>query len=458
MDKSRERLAAYAADLTYEDLTPEAIRGVKRSVVDSIGCALGAFQAEPVAAVRRLASRVSAAAPATVIGTAVRTSPEWAAFANGAMIRYSDFSDDYFGGSGDTGPHPSDNIGGILAAAESTGADGKALVLGLAIAYEACGQMVDCTALRVRGWDHPLFHSIATALGAGKVLGLSRTQLGNALSLAVAPNVCLFQTRLGDISNWKGLAGPNGSRNGVFAALLASEGISGPPEPFEGRAGLMKQLDNWFELGQFGGAGTPFKVEGTFFKYLPLRYEMQLPVWIAFELRGKVDRKDIEAISVYLEKRCAVSRSENPAHWDPKSRETADHSGPYLIAAALVDGEITHRTFTPERYRDPAILALVQKISLKEDKAYTAVFPRTFECRFEVTLKSGNVITLHKANPKGHPGNPMSDDEIAQKFLKQAEDVLPGAQARALLGQLWELEKLRDIEALLALARVPPGR
>lgn len=455
MDKTTEKFVTYASDLSYADLTAGAIHSVKRSIVDSMGCAIGSFHAEPLKAIRTLASQVIAARPATVIGTQIKSSSELAAFVNGAMIRYADFSDDYFGGSGDTGPHPSDNIGGILAATESAGADGKSLVLGIAIAYEACGQLVDQTALGARGWDYPIFHSIATVLGAGKILGLSRKQLSNALSLAIVPNVCLNQTRYGDISNWKGFRGPNGSRNGLFAILLAKEGITGPAEPFEGKAGLMKQLNNPFELGTFGGKGTSFKIEGTFFKSLPIRYTVQLPVWVALELRDKVRLQDIESIVVYVENRSIVTRASKPEFWDPKTVETANYSSPYLIGAALIDGKITSETFTPERYRDPTILALIQKIRLEEDKEYTAAFPRTFLCRFEVTLNSRKVIIISKTNPKGHPANPMSDREIEEKFLDQVEAVLPTKQSRALLDTLWELDELNDMSKLFSLMLVP---
>lgn len=458
MDKTTERFATYAADLRYSELTPQAIHAVKRSVLDSIGCALGAFNAGPVKALRALASRVSSTTPATVIGTQIRTSPEWAALASGAMIRYSDFSDDYFGGMGDTAPHPSDNIGGLLAAAESTGVDGATLVLGIALAYEACGQLADHATLRSHGWDHPLLHSISTALGAGKVMGLSRDQLGNALGLAIVPHVCLFETRLGDISNWKGLAGPNGSRNGLFAAMLAEQGITGPPKPFEGKAGFMKQLDNPFTLGAMGSAHTGYKVEGTFFKYIPVRYEMQLPIWVALELRKQVKPEDIESICVFVEKRTVNSRADHPECWNPMSRETADHSGPYLIGAALVDGGITAKSFTPERYRDPTILGLIQKIRMEEDKNYTASFPATFDCRFEVTLKSGKAVTIHQQNPKGHPANAMSDSELEEKFLRQVDSVILKKQAHALLDQLWELEKLGDIRALFSLMQVADAK
>lgn len=455
LDKTTEKFVSFASDLNYADLTAEAIHAVKRSVVDSIGCALGAFHARPVQAVRNLVSQVTAARPATVIGTTIRSSPELAAFASGSMIRYSDFSDDYFGGSGDYGPHPSDNIGGILAATEAVGADARDLILGIAIAYEACGKIVDHTALRGGGWDYSVLHAIATSLGAGKVLGLSREQLGNALALAIVPNICLYETRRGEITNWKGFAGPNASRNGLFAAMLAQAGITGPAEPFEGKAGFMNQLGNRFELGALGGKGTAFKVEGTFFKYLPVKYDVQLSIWVALELRRRVKIEDVESICVHVVRRFVVSRAEHPAYWDPQTRETADHSNPYLIGAALVDGEITPRTFTPERYRDPALLAVVRKIRMEEDKSYTAAFPRTFNCRFEATLKSGDRVTVHQTNPRGHPSNPMTDREIEEKFLRQTAGVLPETQSRALLDQLWNLEKVDDLQKLLHLMLVP---
>ena len=450
----------YVSDLGYADLTRSAIHAVKRSVVDAIGCAVGAFHAGPIVAARAIASQVTAANPATIIGTRIKSSPELAAFANGAMIRYSDFSDDYFGGNGETGPHPSDNIGAILAASEAAGADSKTLILGIALVYEICGQIVDQSRLqardRGRGWDYPIIHAIATSLAASKVWGLSREQMGNALALAVVPNICLNETRYGDLSNWKAFAGPNGSRNGLFATVIAKAGITGPEKPFEGKYGYMKQLNDPFELGTFGGRGTAFKVEGTYFKYLPVRYTIQLALWVAFELRSKIKLSDVESICVYLEDGSSrvVAPSDSPEYWNPMSRETADHSFPYLIGAALVDGEITDRTFTPERYRDPVILALIQKVRLDTDLSYKND-PRTFNCRMEATLKSGEVVAVHQINPKGHPANPMSDREIEDKFLKQVDVVLPRNQSRALLDQLWNLEQLGNFEQLFALMRVP---
>ena len=465
MDKTREKLVSYAAGLSYADLTPKAVHAVKRSILDSIGCALGAFNATSAVAARSLAAQMSSVRPATVIGTRIRSSPEHAAFANGAMIRYADYNDDYFGGTGMFGPHPSDNIASVLAAAESAGADAKTLILGVAIAYEVCCQLVDHTHLHEKGavlrkWDYPILHAIATSLGAAKVLSLTAEQMANAVSLAIVPNICLNQTRYGELSNWKSLAGPNACRNGLFATLAAQAGITGPGEPFEGKAGYMNILPDHFELAcAFGGGDVPFKIERTFVKFLPVRYGCQLPIWVAFELRNKIKLQDVEAIRVYIEDRPhrVVDRADEPEYWNPMSRETADHSFPYLVGAALVDGKIDARTFTPERFRDPAILAVVQKIRLAGDPTYNND-PFTYDCRIEATLKSGAVVTVHQRNPKGHPGNPASDADLEEKFLKQVAPVLPRKRSRALLDRLWALEELDDLKQLYPLMRVRASR
>ena len=456
MDAPADKFVSYAAGLSYDDLTAQAIHGAKRSIVDSIGCALGAFDAEPVKAVRALAQKITATNPATLIGTRIRSSPEQAGFVNGTMIRYLDFSDDYFGShSLQAGPHPSDNIGSLLAATESMRGNGRTMILGTVIAYEVCAQLVDHITLGSKGWDYPVMHSAATSLGAGKVLGLTKEQLHSALGLALVANICLRETRKGELCVWKGLAGPNGSRAGLMAAQLAQAGITGPAQPFEGTAGFMKQLDTPFKLGDLGGnGGVPYKIEGVYFKYLPVVYSIQLPVFTAFELRQKLKLDDVESIVVYADSHLAYNDIFSPARWDPKTRETADHSGPYLLGAALVDGEITEETMTPRRFRDPTILALMKKISVKEDPVYTAARSHTHHCRIEATLKSGKVVAAHQINPKGHPANPMSDQELEAKFLQQVGERLPAAQARKLLDALWNLEKSENLETLLAATEV----
>ncbi len=447
---------SFVTQVTPDDVTGAAWAAAKRCLVDAVGCGLAGAQTDVIEALRGIASTATSSRPATLFGTTIQTTPDLAAFVNGSSIRCLDFNDDYFGtdesnAHGDTGPHPSDNLGGVLAAAQIAGATGAETLLGIVIAYEVCGQLVDEVVIRGNGWDHPIFHSIATAAAASRLLGLPQEKVANALRLAVVPNICLYQTRVGSISNWKGLAGPNGSRNGLFAALLAEAGITGPEMAFEGARGFMRQLEHQFALGPFGGPDHQFRVENTYFKHLPLRYEMQLPVQMALELRETVDALDIASMRVYMESKSVVARGAEPALWKPPNRETADHSGPYLIAASLLDGAITHDTFEPERFEAADVLAVTDTIELIEDPAYSASFPWQMACRFEVRLKDGQELTLVGVNPKGHPLKPMTDEEFAVKFLGQTESLLGEQQATELLHTLRSLEAESSLDRVFGL-------
>lgn len=455
MDKTTATLAGYAASLQWADLTPQAIHAARRCILDSVGCALGAFEEPGIVALRRMAGRVSAGQPATVLGTGLRTAVEQAAFVNGSMVRYLDFSDDYFGGNGrQAGPHPSDNIGSVLAVADALNLDGKALLLGTVLAYEACNQLVDHTLLHARGWDYTIFHAAASALATGRLLGLDVAGLANALGIAVVSNVSMWQTRSGELSEWKSLAGPHASRNGLVAAQLACEGIAGPPEAFEGKFGYMKQFDGRFTLPPLGGNGVPFKIERTYFKYMPVMYSAQLPIWAALELRKKVAIADIAQLVVHGYDYMLSTGAYTPERCNPTTRETADHSSPYLIGAALVDGAITEETFTPRRYRDPVILKLISNLVAVEDPACTADYPRHIRLRLEAKLRSGGSVVVDMADPRGHPENPMTDAELGDKFMGLVVPRLEEARARRLQDALWQLEALPQVADLMALARV----
>src|SRR5688572_32103246 len=221
------RLAQYARSLRYGDLSPAVVHEVKRRVLDSIGCAMSAFHAPPCRIARRLAQSVKVTDGATVWGTTHRTLPDLATFANGALVRYLDFNDTYLS---QEPAHPSDNIAAVLAVAESTHASGKQAIEAIALAYEIQCRLCDAAALRPRGWDHVTYGPFSSALAAAKVLKLSQTQTVQAVNLAGVANVALRQTRVGDLSMWKACAFSNATRNGVFAAVLAQQGMTGPSQ------------------------------------------------------------------------------------------------------------------------------------------------------------------------------------------------------------------------------------
>src|SRR5919197_3606497 len=223
MDNIAEYLSHYTAALAFEDLPAEVVHQAKRLLVDTLGCAIGGYANEPSKIARALAGDVSSRQPATVLGSGQQTSLDLATFANGVMIRYLDFNDGYT--SKESG-HPSDAIAAVLSPAEVVHGSGKAVITATVLAYEVFCRLCDAVCVRDRGFDHVTLGVIASTLGAAKALGLSREQIMQALNLSLTANLALYQTRIGDVSLWKGCAFANTSRNAVFAVLLACKGLT----------------------------------------------------------------------------------------------------------------------------------------------------------------------------------------------------------------------------------------
>ena len=440
MDKTEERLTSFVASLRFRDIEPPVLHAVKRRFIDTIGCALGAFHVETSRIARNIASRVESSAKAGVIGTRAKTSPDLAAFANTAMIRCLDLNDDYFGKDG---PHPSDTIGAVLAVGDSTHADGKTVVNAIAVAYEVLCSFADAVGLRERGWDYVTFTALAAALGAGKVLNLPEEKLRHCLSLAAVCNSALGQTRLGELSMWKGLASANACRNGVFASMLAADGVTGPGFCFEGKNGLISQVTGPLELSGLGK--QPLRAGIVYLKSWPVFYSAQASVQAALALRKIVSPREIKSVTVESYKRLLGRGATDPEKWTPKSRETADHSVPFCVAVALLDGDITAATFDSQRFLDPEVIELMAKVQLREDPEFTKEYPAKWNCRIIAETFSGERHQIHVTYPKGHPQNPFTDKEVEEKFLSLAEPLIGKERCQSFLDWAWRLEEVRDI-------------
>jgi len=393
---------------------------------------------------RRLASRVSGAAPARILGTRESTAPDLAAFTNTVMVRYLDCNDTYAArGTG----HPSDMIPAVLALADSLKADGRAVIAAITVAYEVFCRLVDQVPLR--GWDQGIFAAIGAACGAGKILGLDRVGMGNAISLAITPGLPLGVTRVGDLSMWKGCATAAATRGAVFAAQLAAEGMTGPGRPFEGRDGLWQHMGvdppSW---GPFRGRGEPFGITGTTFKAYPAVVHSQGPIGLVLELRQQVAITEIDAVNVATYGEAIRRTAAETEKWDPKTRETADHSIPYLVTAAFHDGAINRATFTGPRIQDPALRALMRKLTVVEDPDFTRRYPAESCTRIEVTTTAGRRLVAETSHPKGHFLNPLTDAEVEAKFRGLAEGVLPPGRCDETLAQIWALDHAPDLDAL----------
>jgi 2-methylcitrate dehydratase len=448
-----QRLADYAETLAYRRLPAVVVREAKRRVLDSLACALGAWDAAPCRIARRIAQAHPSRTGATLWGTSSRTSPDLAAFANGALVRYLDFNDTYLSKEP---AHPSDNLAAVLAVAETSRAPGKRVIEALVLAYEVHCSLCDAAALRPRGWDHVTYGPFSSALAAAKLLKLSRPRTVQALNLAGVANVALRQTRVGDLSMWKACAFSNAARNGLFAAFLAQQGMTGPSPIFEGEKGFMKLVSGPMDLPALGGG--VLKITETYIKHFPVEYHAQTAVEAALALReellktegdralGQIMEIEVGSYDVAIE-----IIGKDPEKWHPRTRETADHSFPYCVAVALLDGDVTDRSFSPKRLGDPALHALMQKIRVVTEGAFDGVYPRAMPTRLTLRTAAGHCYTRQIDHPLGHPRNPMSDQEVEEKFLHLAAGHLPRDRAGKVIEMVWRLERLPDIGVLMPL-------
>ena len=280
------------------------------------------------------------------------SAPDWAAFSNGVHIRYLDCNDTYLSLEP---AHPSDNWAAVMAAGQLAGADGKAWIAAAAVAYEVQCRLCDAASIRARGWDHTTYGSISATLAAAMLLKLTHEQTVHALGIAATTGTALRLTRAGELSMWKGCAFAYAARNGVFAALLAADGMTGPAPLFEGDMGFFQQVSGPFTLAKLGGpSAADWMLPKTSIKFVPAEYHSQSAIAAAFDLRPQIgDPTRIREIEIATFRTAVEIIGKDPEKWRPKTRETADHSLPYCTAVALVDGKVTAEQFTAERLRRP---------------------------------------------------------------------------------------------------------
>ena len=447
-DATTERLVQFAEASGYDALAPDVVAATKLRIVDTLASALGACDAPVAELARKVARRTRGDDQARVWGSGIVTTPEAAAFANGVMTRVLDISDTYLGKSRG---HPSDMNSGLVAAAEASGAGGKALIASMVLAYDVYCSFCDAVDFNSKGWDQPVYGILGCVLGAGRLLGLTRDQLGNAVSLALAPNMALAQSRRGDLSTWKGCAGANASRNAVFAAVLAKDGFTGPTAVFEGDGGLWQATGGRFEWPL---PHDRHLIVDTHIKGLPVCYHGQSPVWAALEMREAIDVSKIEDIQVDTYKTAVMMMGGDPSRWAPTTRETADHSLPYCISIALLDGKVVDASFADARLVDPAVARLMQKVKVREDARLSSLYPEGAPGRVAIRMESGEMHTREIVYPKGHAKSPMTAQEVESKSRDMAGPALGAQRCEEVLEAVRGLEDIKDVRALTTLLAI----
>lgn len=237
--------------------------------------------------------------------------------------------------------------------------------------------------------------------------------------------------------------------------MLALRGMEGPPLPFEGRFGLFEQVTGVLDLSfEDSLSGAPSKVSGTSIKYFPAQVHTQAAAAMALDMRADFELRDLEAIRIDTYGVAVQNAAGGPEKWDPETRETADHSLPYVVAVALIDGAVTPESFSEARLEDPELRPLMARIEVSEDPGMTREYPAKQGARMEIRLKSGRLLSAETSYPKGHSKNPLSDGELEAKFRGLCDDVLWGAQQDELVARVWDLENLKSVEPVFAAARI----
>lgn len=449
-DSFEHRLADYARSL-FEGAIPDRVfAAAKMRVVDTVACALGAYHEEPVLCARELAMTREALAGAALWVTGERVFPEVAAFVNGTACRVLDFNDVYLGREGG---HPSDSIPAAWAVAESTGAGGEQFLRAVIAGYEIHALLADSGNLRDRGFDNVLYGAVAAAVMAGLLLHLDGAALTEAIRLVTVSSVPLLQTRYGELSMWKGMASAQAAHNGVWAAFLALHGIDGPPRIFEGSRGLAATLTQAFTYPDLSRP-PEFKITQTRLKPWAAQYPLLTAVEAAIALNGRVGPDEIEQISVETFAYVEEIAARDPEKWRPQTRETADHSLPYCIAVALLDGNLTPQSFDAEHLANPTLKALIERMRITVDPSVDEPYPADTPVRLSVVTRDRRRLEERVVHALGSPARPLAEAELEQKYRRLTVPVLGESASQRLLSELDRLESLSALPAMSA----PPNK
>jgi 2-methylcitrate dehydratase len=457
MTHARE-LARFVQDASWDDLSDDARRELKIRVLDSLGCAIGAVEGEPVRMLRSHIDDFGGAGRCTLVGGG-RTAPDRAAFYNGALVRYLDFNDSYLA-PGET-CHPSDHLGAVLAAGEHAGLDGRELLTALAVAYQVHCRLSDVAPVRDRGFDHTTQGTFATAAGVARALGLDEEETANAVAIAGTAYNALRVTRTGALSHWKGLAMPNAARCGLHAAYLARRGVTGPPEVFEGNKGWRWTVSGDWELDW--SSEDLERVTRTDIKKYNAEIHSQSAVEGALELLEEhgLEADDLERVEldVFQVAYDIIGGGEEGEKTTVRTKEEADHSLPYIVAVALLDGGVHPEQYAPERIAADDVQDLLRRVEVRPDDGYSDRFPEEHACRVTLVTRDGREISKEKASYEGFHADPMSWDTVEAKFRRlaapHADDGLQDELAA--LARRLEDADVDELLGLLAQVEVPAG-
>lgn len=448
MDSITSGIAHYTAGLKSRDLTPSARAATRLRIMDTFACAWGGIDAPAVKIAKRAMLRNGLTGPVNLIGGGSAPCEE-AAFLNGLMSRVlemNDWSPPTF--------HGSDMVFPLLALAEELGRDGEETMLAIVVAHQVFGALNKAFGVHNKriGWDGGVMLSPGTAAGAAKLLRLDEAGIANAVSIAASGGPTTRVRGSGEITLWTRGEGPQECMLAIWSALLASEGMIGPMEPYEGQFGIWQMVTGKFDLRHLAH-DRRFYMEETMTKLIPASFAAHAPIVAALGMRDEIgDLSEIESIRIetYDFAKNGIGR---PESWDPKTPAAADHSFPYLIAAALTDGNVTLASFEPDMLSRPGVRDLMNRITIEEKPEFSTAFPEKFMHHIFVRMRDGRTVDrLTTVPPPGHPDNPATAEQLDDKFKGLMGAWLSADAIRELREKIDRFEQLGNIKELTGMA------
>ncbi len=447
-----ETMARWSVGLTYENLSDDAVHEARRYLLDSIGCALGGFQQHDVEISLDVLGEMAGKGAATVIGTGAKVDPVTGTLLNALMIRVMDFNDIYWQ---QDPSHPSDIIPAALACGERKKLGGKDLIVGIVLGHEF--EMRLCEAafpgIRERGWHHATLTAFVSPIVAGKALGLGWEQIQHAIGISASRHLTLGAVTAGKLTMMKNTVDPMATQSGVLAALLAEKGFTGPEHVLDGKEGLVHCLGPEWKLDVLTeGLGESWRITRCGMKAFPTEALTHAPISCVLDIIRENDLAPDQVEKVHIRSLArAADILADPSKYDPRSKETADHSLPYVIAAAVAERQVTPLQFTDAKIMDPTIRAQLHKVEVVADPEIEALFPELQRVKVKITTTDGRSFDKQIDYPKGDPRNPLTDAEVEDKFDALAEPVLSAERRKKVKETIWGLEKLEAISSLMEL-------
>ena len=450
-----ERLAGFAARASYDDLSAEAREQLRIRVLDSLACAIGALEGDPVRLVRAQVEEFDDSGRSSLIGGGT-AAPDRAAFYNSALVRYLDFNDSYLA-KGET-CHPSDNVGAVLAAAEYAGASGRDFLTALAVAYQVQCRLSDVAPVRDAGFDHVTQGAYAVAAGVARALGLDATRTAHAIAIAGTAFNALRVTRTGSLSHWKGLAYPNVAGAATRTTFLARRGITGPLEVFEGEKGFMDAVSGYFELNW--ETEDLERVTRTILKKYNAEIHSQSVLEAVLDVRARehisgaaVARVEVDVFDVAYR---IIGGGEEGDKTIVRTKEEADHSLPYLVAVALLDGQVMPEQYLSSRIRREDVQTLLRRVSVRSDERFSRRFPAEMPCRVRIVLRDGQSHTKELAEYPGFLPSGRTWEAARGKFERLAAPYTTAAVREQIAVTVAHLDQLQvaDLTRLFAAVRL----